>query len=69
MRSPMGWSRALRDMRGRFVAPLDESRTPSVGAEYWIDRLSLAEPLMDVEQVALNRWLETPDGRRWAEEG
>ena len=69
MRSPMDWSGVFRDATGRFVATAEEAVAPSQGAEHWIDRLSLTEALHPLEQEALQRWLETPDGRRWSEEG
>ena len=68
MRTPTEWSRAFRDARGRFVATPAEAVEPSQGMAHWIDRLSMAEPLHPLEQEALDRWLDTPEGRRWASE-
>jgi len=69
MRSPMDWSRVFRDATGRFVATAEEAVAPLQGVEYWIDRLSLTEALHPSEQESLRLWLETPEGRKWAEEG
>jgi len=45
------------------MAEVTANRDP----EYWIDRLSYAEPLGEAEQLALDEWLESPVGRIWAE--
>lgn len=67
MRSPMEWGKVMRNGTGRFVATPAEAVQPVRGADFWIERLAYGEPLEEAEQASLEAWLETPEGRRWAE--